>query len=229
LKDTPKKAYLLLKEKKILDDAIQDPQTRVALRSLKDFAVMFNKEGRIMWKYAFAKEEVEETEEEVEKVKEDKTDLDSQTPEKNSDSQISEPSSPKKVEKTSEFLGGESETNDEKKVEPIFEEDGQEEKEDLLTRVKQKLEKLNIKILEETDVKKRELKLLGRMQGNLGETEILIIAKDKKSLTEKDFEKIFEIIKQEKKLTLLFTTGEIAKKSIESYREYKNLIRVRPL
>ena len=92
-----------------------------------------------------------------------------------------------------------------------------------------KLEKLNIKILEETDVKKKELKLLGRMNGPLGETEILIMAKDKKSLTEKDFEKIFEQIKEEKKQVLLFTTGEIAKKAIEPYRDYKHLIKVRPL
>jgi DNA-binding Lrp family transcriptional regulator len=199
LKGIPKEAYLLLQKEKLLKDAEQEPQTRVALRSLRDFAVMFDKDGEAYWKYAFATEE---------ELKE-----------------------PDVEESPEEEIEEEAEPEEEKKVEEIFEEAEEEEtnQPSLLERVKEKLEKLNIKILEETDIKKRELKILGRMQGNLGETEVLIMAKDKKSLTDKDFEKIFEIISEEKKLVLLFTTGEIAKKSIESYRKYKNLIRVRPL
>jgi hypothetical protein len=214
LKGIPKETYLKLKKNKFLEDKTQDPQTRVALRSLKDFAIMFNNDGEIFWKYAFTpedeirelfgettKDEQEEEAPESEEVEEEKPEI----PE------------PKKIE--------------EKQPEDIFEKEEklEEPKESILDLVKKRLEKLNIRLLEETDVKKREFTGLGRMNGPLGETEILIIAKDKKNITDKDLEKIFEQIKEQKKQVLLFTTGEIAKKSIEAYRDYKDLIRIKPL
>ncbi len=265
LKDIPKQTYLLLKKEIVLDDAMQNPQTRVALRSLKDFAVMFNNNGRIMWRYAFA------TEEEVDEglgISKNTAEEESEGKEENNRSVINGDDSGSQNEQSKiDELGGRGSTiltnkannkqnasselrnedpeapeekNEEaeeesegKQPENIFEETKGEttdaEEKSLLELVGPKLEKLNIKILEETDVKKKELKLLGRMNGPLGETEILIMAKDKKSLTEKDFEKIFEQIKEEKKQVLLFTTGEIAKKAIEPYRDYKHLIKVRPL
>ena len=213
LKDTPKQAYLLLKKELTLDDATQEPQIRVALRSLRDFAIMSNENGRITWKYAFAKEKAPEPEEDkeniIEKPDEEVVEEDTIEPEKE--------------------IGDEEETRAEetKEVENIFEEEP--EKEDLLTRVKGALEELNIKLLEETDVKKREFMGLGRMQGLLGETEILIIAKDKKSINDKDLEKIFQEITEQKKQVLLLTTGELAKKSIEAYRNYKNIIKIKQI
>jgi hypothetical protein len=46
-----KEAFLLLKEKKFLEDATQQPAIRVALRLIRDFAVPFKKEDRIFWRY----------------------------------------------------------------------------------------------------------------------------------------------------------------------------------
>jgi len=51
LKSKEKDAYLLLKEKKFLEDYFQDPAIRVALRNIKDFAVSFQKDGKIIWRY----------------------------------------------------------------------------------------------------------------------------------------------------------------------------------
>ncbi|MBT7706687.1 hypothetical protein HN747_04535 [archaeon] len=252
LKEMPKKAYLLLKEKKVLDDAMQEPQIRVALRSIKDFAAMFNHNGRILWRYTLCPdneieaivsgESKEESGQEAVKqdVAEDKSEeeptLDESTvQDEETDAEVKEESNEIIKDEAGKDVGADvgseeveetlSEPEEEKKVEDIFE--GPQE--ELLDKVKKHLEKLNIKLLEETDVKKREFLGLGRMQGPLGETEILILAKDKKNITDKDLEKIFERIKIDKKQVLLFTTGEIAKKSVESYRDYKNLIRVRPL
>jgi hypothetical protein len=47
-------AFQLLKEKKVLKDSEQTPQTRVALRSIADFAFGFQKGDEILWNYAFA-------------------------------------------------------------------------------------------------------------------------------------------------------------------------------
>jgi hypothetical protein len=48
-----KRAYLLLKDAKLLVDSEQEPAIRVALRSLKDFAIPFSHEDKIIWRYAF--------------------------------------------------------------------------------------------------------------------------------------------------------------------------------
>jgi hypothetical protein len=45
-------AFLLLKEKKILKDDEQKPAIRIALRSIRDFAVGFKKDEAIFWRYA---------------------------------------------------------------------------------------------------------------------------------------------------------------------------------
>lgn len=51
LKSKEKEAFILLKEKKILKDSEQEPAIRVALRAIKDFAIFFNKNGEIYWRY----------------------------------------------------------------------------------------------------------------------------------------------------------------------------------
>lgn len=51
LKSKEKDAFLLLKKKKFLKDSNQEPAIRVALRELKDFAMPFEKNEEIYWKY----------------------------------------------------------------------------------------------------------------------------------------------------------------------------------
>ena len=52
-----KEAYNLLKEKSILEDTLQEPAIRVALRSIKDFAIPFEKNQKLFWKGITTKEE----------------------------------------------------------------------------------------------------------------------------------------------------------------------------
>ena len=58
LKSKEKEAFILLKEKKILKDSEQEPAIRVALRAIKDFAIIFKKNEEIYWRY-FTVEEIE--------------------------------------------------------------------------------------------------------------------------------------------------------------------------
>lgn len=46
-----KEAFLLLKDKKILEDKAQDPAIRVALRAIKDFAIPFKKDEEVYWRF----------------------------------------------------------------------------------------------------------------------------------------------------------------------------------
>lgn len=51
IKGKEKEAYMKLKEKKFLKDRQQEPAIRVALREIKDFAIPFQKENEIIWRY----------------------------------------------------------------------------------------------------------------------------------------------------------------------------------
>lgn len=76
LRSKEKDAYALLKEKKFLDDAEQEPAIRVALREIKDFAIPLKKNERLMWKFfnvqepSLSKEKIEKIEEITPKIKE---------------------------------------------------------------------------------------------------------------------------------------------------------------
>jgi len=51
LNDKEKEAFTLLQNKKLLIDLEQSPAIRVALRTIKDFAIPFKKDERIFWRY----------------------------------------------------------------------------------------------------------------------------------------------------------------------------------
>lgn len=51
LKNKEKEAYLLLKERKFLKDKDLEPAIRVALREIKDFAIAFQRNDEIFWRY----------------------------------------------------------------------------------------------------------------------------------------------------------------------------------
>ena len=51
LKSKEKDAFELLKKEKFLQDKTQDPAIRVALRSIKDFAIPFEQNKELFWKY----------------------------------------------------------------------------------------------------------------------------------------------------------------------------------
>jgi len=63
-----KEAFSLLKEKKFLKDKEQEPAIRVALREIKDFAIPFQKNNEIYWRYYLISES--EFQEEIKEKKE---------------------------------------------------------------------------------------------------------------------------------------------------------------
>lgn len=77
LKSREKDAFVLLKEKKFLQDSEQQPAIRVALREIRDFAIPFKAEDAIIWRYFLIPEEefrkpvkIPETKEETKEEKE---------------------------------------------------------------------------------------------------------------------------------------------------------------
>jgi len=75
LPEKEREAFLLLKQDKILEDKKQEPAIRVALRSIKDFAVPFKKDEEIFWRFHST------TEQEVRAILEPKTEEEKELPE----------------------------------------------------------------------------------------------------------------------------------------------------
>ncbi len=78
LPEKEREAFLSLKQNKILEDKKQEPAIRVALRSIKDFAIPFKKDEEIFWRFhSTTEQEVRgilepETEKKEEKITETK-------------------------------------------------------------------------------------------------------------------------------------------------------------
>ena len=71
LKSREKDAFELLKNKKFLKDIEQDPAIRVALRSIRDFAIPFKKGDEIFWRYFTFNESEQRVEESPKKEEKD--------------------------------------------------------------------------------------------------------------------------------------------------------------
>jgi len=205
LKSKEKDAFDLIKEKKFLQDSELDPAIRVAIRQIKDFALVFQVDSKIIWRYFTV-------------------------PESEYKTPIKKPSiepTPKIKENSiepSQDNNSKNNKQEEAKELNIFDKKQNQEEPEFIPNVLRYIERSEIKLIEETETKKREFLGIGRIDSPLGEMEILLIGKDKKKITEKDLENILEKAKESNKIVLLFLNGEIDKKAKEYYRKIKNMI-----
>ena len=239
LKGKAREAYDLLKSNKFLVDAELPPPIRVAIRSIKDFAKPMNEEG--VWRYFLIPREIYSKKE---IIKEDKPQGSQDSATGDAPSGESETESKEVIEKEEikinekdtptpeverEEIKQKIEVKDldifDKKTEESFQEVSQHiEEKSFVDKAREYIQDSKIKLIEETDIKKREFLGIGRIETDIGEMELLIVAKDKKSITEKDIEKMFEMISKDRRMILLLSTGEIAKKAKEIYRKHKHII-----
>lgn len=213
LKSKEKEAFTILKEKKFMKDAEQEPAIRVALREIKDFAVPFRRNEEIIWRFftipelEFANEEkpvapsvevtlsVEEVKEEAktliitEQIKDIKKAKEKKKP------KIKTKISNKKISSRTKY--------DEK----------------FLEKVKEFLSKNSIEIVNIEGLKKDELLLRIKVNGN----EQLLAAYKKKKISEN------EIIKTAKKASQMglkysiLAMGELPKKISDLIEALQNI------
>ena len=191
LKSKEKEAFILLKEKKFLKDREQQPAIRVALRSIKDFAVPFREDDEIHWRYFNV-----------------------------SESELKKSPEPKRIAEKSEKP---KETQKQIKKEPKAKKIKQNEK--FLEKVKEFLSKSSVEINSIESIGKNELIL--KVKDN--EEERLLIAYNKKRITEK------EIIKASKKAEefnlkySIISLGKLPKKTSDLINALQNMIYVEKL
>ena len=225
LNQKEKEAFKILKENKILKDEELEPAIRVALRSIKDFAVPIqttnNSEIKIFWKlHTISNEEAKnlielkispkiesEVKEELQKeIVKDVKELENKENNKQPDNTLNIFNNPKErpLKKAKE----------QKPINSIF-----------LTNLKSILEEKNFEILSELSVKKKEYSAKIRTDTHLGKQEFYLVAKEKKKITADDLTLALQKAQAEKMPALIMSTGEIDKKAKDYYKEWRNLIK----
>jgi hypothetical protein len=195
-------AFLLLKEKKVLKDSDQEPAIRVALRSIRDFAVGFRKDEEIYWRFhSMSEEEIKEQEQpkkikriepKIKQIKEPKPDVKFQNP------LIREERPAQKKEKP---------------------------KSDFVLRTIGFLNKEEFKIIEEKDYKTKEYNCIIEVNSNLGPIKFITQAKDKKTITDLDLKKILSESQRIPLPALMIYTQDLSKKAKEYAENYSSVLK----
>ena len=211
LKHIEKETFLRLKKGEIISDENEEPATRVALRNIKDFAIPFKSEEKIMWKYSFTPEE---------EIKEEST-LEEETKEEIIPKEESVPKAwemeIKKEEIKKEIKG----------IESIFTAEPEEES-DFLKEIKTFLESENIEFLEEIQADNKEISAKTNIKTSLGNINFLLIAKNKKTITEDEVNSSIKRATYGKMPCLLILRREPSRK-IQKMIEDNHLIKLKTL
>lgn len=171
LKSKEKEAFLILKEKKILKDSDLQPAIRVALREIKDFAIPFEKNNEIFWRY-FLRPELSEIEiTKIEEVQiEEKEESEQINEEKGIKEIVQEIPKKERAKKPKQDIKAKKQTKNKKKDENFF------------NKIKEFLAKKEIEILDIKDFKNDEAILKVKKERK----EELFFVFNKKKITEKE-------------------------------------------
>lgn len=193
----PKEAetFVLLKKNKILKDSEQEPAIRVALRSIRDFAIAFKKNDEIYWRYFSAAEsEIESLLEPQETPK----------PKKIESPKIIEIKKPIEIIKIKEIR--------KKQTSEAF-----------LEEVKSYLKQKNIELVNLEAYDKKEL--IAKIRFSLTPEKIhLLFAYNKKKINDKELLKAYKKSLQHQLDYSILFKGELSKKLKEAIRAHKKLI-----
>ena len=220
-------AFLLLREHKVLKDSDQDPATRVALRSIKDFSVGFKMNEDIYWRFvSVPKEEVNAilngnvVEEKVQEAVEEKIE---EKIEKNNSEM---------VEPVVKEIKIKSESNNKFNNPLVMDKEIRKKEKPKSEFVQQVISFINergLQIVEENDYKVKEYNCIVQIRSELGLIRFWTQAKDKKRITEGDFKKLLSNAQSIPLPAFMLYTGEISKKAKEYLKEYGSVLKVKKI
>lgn len=211
-------SYLLLKKYRVLKDSDQEPAIRVALRSIRDFAVGFKKDDDIYWRfYSVNRSELEEyfgmnvkksekksvKKEKIQVKKENVKKIESKVESNDKDNSFENPLVIKSEEKAKK----------------------QKQKSEFCQNV-EKILKRKFKIIEEIDFKANEINLIIEINSDLGEMRFFVRAKDKKNITEADVKKLLSDSQKMPLPALLMYSDKLSKKAVELSENYSSILKL---
>jgi len=205
----PKEAetFLLLKKNKILKDSEQEPAIRVALRSIRDFAIGFKKDEKIYWKYILLSENKVK---EILEPKPDKKTLKQKQPIK-----ISKPNLKQDNKFQNPLIISTKKT---KKQKP---------KSEFVQKIINFLNQNNLKIIQEKNYKAKEYNCIIQIRSELGLINFLTQAKDKKTISELDLKKLLSNAQAIPLPAFILYTQEISKKAKEYLKKYPSILKAK--
>ena len=214
-------AFFLLKKNKILKDSEQDPAIRVALRSIRDFAIGFRENEEIYWKYfSISESEIKSRKKEIPKIiREPKKKINEFQKEIKKESKTESKKIIKKQETTFNNPLVIKEKIKTKKLKP---------KSNFVQKIIRLLEE-TYKIKEEKEFKPKEYNCLIKINSDLGPLIFLTQAKDKKSVSETDLKKLLSNAQSIPLPALFIYTGKLSKKAIEFAEKYSSIIKIRKI
>lgn len=229
LNQKEKEAFFLLKEKKVLEDDSLPPAIRVALRSLKDFAYPINlvnekNENKLFWRYfLFPENEVlnhiNSQEKQPQATSKEMEMIPAQNPTQETQKIVQE-----KIQQKNQTPNAvpekqmETKQNKSKKLKL-------KENFEFPAKIKDFLAGRDIEILSILEEKKKEFNAKVRIDTLFGKQEYLLIAKEKKKVSDTDLALALQKAQAEKMPALLLSPGEIDKKAISYLQEWKNLLK----
>lgn len=203
-------AVLALKRAQTLHDDSLDPAIRVAMRKLKDFALPtehdMQGEKKIIWRYFLAK--------------------DIPLPEKRHAekpipvSPVAEPAEAQAVQPAPVNMEAPHASTHAKPKKPK-----QKKESNFAIKVKDKLEKDKISILDEFAVKPKEYLAKIAMETRFGRQEFYMSAKDKKKITEDDLAIALHKASAERMPAILLATGDLDKDAKAYLAAWQNMLR----
>jgi len=205
LKSKEKDAFILIKEKKFLKDTEQDPAIRVALRSIKDFAMPFKKNEEVFWRYFSIPEKEFQEKEKPKRI------------------ELQNPKIKEKPKELNIFDKTPKEEINKKQVKKKKTNKKQNEK--FFNKVKEFLSKNSIEILDIENFTKNNLIL--RVKRN--EKEQLVIAYNKKRINETDLIGAYKKASELNLSYIVLSLGEPSKKLKEFLIAIKNLSEINKL
>ena len=206
----PKEAetFLILKKQSVLKDSEQDPATRVALRSIRDFAVGFKQDNEIYWRNILIPE----------------------SEAKKSIAPVSVSVSVKKPEKPTEKITISKSQNQNFENPVIIKsiQKSKKQKSEFVQRITDILNK-NFKIIEEKNYKAKEYNAIIQVKSELGLMNFLTLAKEKKTITETDLKKLLSESQKIPLPALLLYTGEVSKKAKDYLMQYSSILKAKKI
>lgn len=235
-------AYMLLKQYKLLKDNDQDPVTRVALRSIRDFSHGFKMGEEIYWRFFSAShEEINEilygkkeeeipnqneikNEEKKEELKEDKEKIKEKETQNKEEILIvkQERNSPKNEKKLAEKFDNPLVIKEDKikKEKP---------RSDFVQKVINFLNSKGIKIIEEKEYKTKEYNCIVQIKSELGPVNFFTQAKDKKTINEDDLRKLLSTAQSIPLPAFIIYNGEIASKAKNYLDSYSSILKAKKI
>ena len=235
LNSKEKEAFELLKQSQILRDSEQEPAIRVALRAIKDFAIAFKKDEEIFWRYILVSESevknILEPEIKIEAKKEYKIEKKVEIQEKEEKPAKKKPAKPKK-ELVLEIIKKPKPAPETPFQNPlaIFQEKLKKEKpkSEFALKVIDFINK-NFKLIEEKEYKAKEYLCIVQAETNLGPINFLTQAKDKKTISDSDLQKLLSIAQSIPLPALMLCIGSLSKKAQEYEKKYFSILKIKKI